>query len=153
MRNQKKLLIEQLDRKLLPFNEVKNILIPERGWIHTIRSTYNMTLKQLGSRLKITSQGVKDIEARELSGSISIKSLREVGKALEMQFVYGFVPIQDSVENFIELKARKLAEKIVIRTSHNMKLENQETSEESIKNAIDELSKELYREINKSLWD
>lgn len=153
MRNQNKLLIEQLDSKLKPFIETKNIQVPERGWIHSIRTTLNMTLQQLGYRLKITSQGVKDIEKRESSGSISLKSLREVGKALDMQFVYGFVPNQNSFEELVESKAKELAKKIVLRTSHNMKLENQGNSDERINQAIDELANEIKREMRKSLWD
>ena len=153
MRDQKKLLIKQLDHKLRPFVETKNIQVPERGWIHSIRTALNMTLLQLGRRLKITSQGVKDIERRESSGSISIKTLREVGKALDMKFVYGFVPNQNSIEELVESKARELAMKIVLRTSHNMKLENQGNSEERIDQAIEELASEIKREKQKSLWD
>jgi len=153
MRNKNKLLIEQLDSKLRPFSEIKNIQVPERGWIHTVRTTLNMTLQQLGNRLNITSQGVKDIEERESTGSISIKSLREVGKALDMQLVYGFVPNQNSIEKLIELKARELAKKIVLRTSHSMELENQGNSEENINRAIEELASEIKREMRKSLWD
>jgi len=99
MRNQKKILIEQLDLKLKPFHEIKKIEVPERGWVFTFRTALNMTLQQLGHKLKISTQGVKDIEKRELSGSISIKSLTEVGKALDMQFVYGFVPKHNSLVN------------------------------------------------------
>lgn len=153
MRNSKKLLIEQLDGKLQAFNEIKNINVPQRGWIYTIRTTLNMTLKQLGNRLGITSQGAKDIEDRESSGSISIKSLREVAKVLDMKFVYGFAPNQNSIEKFVELKARELAKKIVLRTSHNMKLENQGNSEDRINKAIDDLASEIVREMRKSLWD
>ncbi|RLD36974.1 MAG: mobile mystery protein A [Bacteroidetes bacterium] len=153
MRNKNKLLIEQLDSKLRPFSEIKNIRVPERGWIHTVRTTLNMTLQQLGNRLNITSQGAKDIEERESTGSISIKSLREVGKALDMQLVYGFVPNQNSIEKLIELKARELAKKIVLRTSHSMELENQGNSEENINRAIEELASEIKREMRKSLWD
>lgn len=153
MRNQNKLLIEQLDRKLNPFRETSNIQVPVRGWIHSIRKTLNMTLHQLGNRLNITSQGVKRIEEREATGSISLKSLREVGKALDMQFVYGFVPNENSIEKLVELKARQLAKKIVLRTSHNMELEDQGNSQERIILAIEELTSELQREMHKSLWD
>ncbi len=72
MRNQNKLLLDQLDRKLKPFAKIKDIETPERGWIHTIRTTLNMTLRQLGERLGITSQGVKDTEEREALGSINL---------------------------------------------------------------------------------
>lgn len=153
MRNQKKLLLEQLDRKLKPFQEIKSIQVPQRGWIHTIRTTLNMTLQQLGQRLNITQQGMHDIEERESSASITIKSLKEVGNALDMQFVYGFVPNQNSIEKLVELKARELAKKIVLRTNHSMRLENQGNSEENINRAIEELANEIKREMRRSLWD
>ena len=153
MRNQKKLLIEQLDRKLKPFRETSSIQVPEKGWVYSIRKTLNMTLQQLGSRLNITAQGVKNIEEREANGSISLKSLKEVGKVLDMQFVYGFVPNEGSIEKLIESKAYELAKKIVLRTSQNMKLEDQENSQERIIQAIDDLTSELQREMRKSLWD
>lgn len=153
MRNKKKLLIEQLDSKLKPFIKTKDVQIPERGWIHAIRTTLNMTLQQLGSKLNITSQGMKDIEKREVSGSISIKLLKEVGKTLDMQFIYGFIPNQNSIDELVSLRARELAKKIVLRTNHNMKLENQANSEKHINSAIDELADEIKREMKKSLWD
>lgn len=152
MRNQKKILIEQLDLKLKPFHEIKNIEVPERGWIYTIRTTLNMTLQQLGHKLKITSQGVKDIEKRELSGSISIKSLKEVGKALDMQFVYGFVSNHNSLEKYIELKSRELAKKIVLKNL-NAADENKKLSEEALQQEIEDFAREIKREIPKSLWD
>ncbi len=153
MRNQNKLLIEQLDRKLKPFRDTINIQVPERGWVYSIRKALNMTLQQLGKRLNITSQGVKNIEEREASESISLKSLREVGKAMDMQLVYGFVPYKNSFEELVESKARELARRIVLRTSHNMKLENQENSQERINRAIDDLTSDIQKEMRKSLWD
>ena len=48
MRNQKRLLIEQLDSKLKPFSDTKTVIVPDSGWIKTIRTTINMTLEQLG---------------------------------------------------------------------------------------------------------
>ena len=152
MRNQKKIVIEQLDRKLKPFYEIKNIEVPERGWVYTIRTALNMTLQQLGHKLKITSQGVRDIEKRELSGSISIKSLNEVAKALDMQFVYGFVSNHSSLEKFIELKARELAEKMVIKNS-NIADEKVVLGEDEVQLEIEYFAREIKREIPKSLWD
>lgn len=152
MRNQKKILIEQIDVKLKPFLAIKDIQVPERGWIYTIRTALNMTLQQLGHQLKITSQGVKDIEKRELSGSISIKSLKEVGKALDMQFVYGFVSNHNSLEKFIEFKSRELAEKIV-QKNMNAADENKKLSEDELQKEIEDFAREIQKEIPKSLWD
>ena len=152
MRNQKKILIEQLDLKLKPFHEIKNIEVPERGWVFTIRTTLNMTLQQLGHKLKISTQGVKDIEKRELSGSISIKSLKEVGKALEMQFVYGFISNHNSLEKYIELKSKELAKKIVLKNL-NAAGENSRLTEDELQKEIEYFVREIQKEIPKSLWD
>lgn len=153
MRNQKRLVLEQLDQKLKQFKDIETTNFPAAGWINNIRSALNMTLEQLGNKLNKTRQGVKKIEEREASGSISIKSLKEVGEALNMHFVYGFIPVHGSVENLVDIKAHKLARKIVLRTNQNMKLENQGNSDEQINKAIGDLADEIKREMRKSLWD
>ncbi len=153
MRNKHKLVIEQLDSKLKPFMTVKNIQVPERGWIHTVRTTLNMTLQQLGHKLNMTSQGVKDTEERETSGSVSIKTLRETANAMDMQLIYALVPKQNSIKELVNSKAHELAKKIVLRTGHNMKLEDQGISDNKIKAAIEELAEEIKREMRRSLWD
>jgi len=152
MRNQKKIGIEQLDHKLRLFYEIKNIEVPERGWVYAIRTALNMTLQQLGHKLKISIQGVKDIEKREVSGSISIKSMKEVAKALDMQFVYGFVSNHNSIEKLIELKAGELAEKRVLKNL-NAVSENKKLSEADLQREIEYFAREIKREIPKSLWD
>ena len=153
MRTKKKLLIEQLDRKLNPFIGTEKVIVPDQGWINSIRITLNMTLEQLGSKLNITRQGAKNIELSEATGAISLKSMKEIGAVLNMQFVYAFVPKDGSIENLINHKAKELAKKIVLRTNQNMKLENQGNSEKQIKKAIDDLTNELKIELSKSLWD
>lgn len=112
-----------------------------------------MNLEQLGVKSHITKQGVKKIEEREASESISIKDLKEVGEALEMNFVYGFVPKNGSLDNLMTIKADKLARKIVLRTNQNIKLENQDNSDQKIQEAITDLAYEIKCEMRKSLWD
>ena len=153
MRNKRTLLIEQLDQKLQPFQRTEMVEVPSKGWINTIRTTLNMTMEQLGNKLNITRQGVRSIEESEAKGSISIKSLKEVGEALDMQLVYGFVPKDGSINNLINIKAEKLARKIVLRTNQNMKLENQGIGDEKINATILDLANEIKREMRKSLWD
>ena len=153
MRNKKKLLIDQLEQKLEPFQNADKVLVPDKGWINTIRISLNMTMAQLGSKLNITRQGVKKIEESEAKGSISINSMREIGNAIDLKFVYGFVPKDGTIDNLINLKAQKLARKIVLRTNQNMKLEDQGISEEKINQSILDLAADIKREMRKSLWD
>ncbi|MCD4710651.1 MAG: mobile mystery protein A [Bacteroidales bacterium] len=146
-------MIEQLERKLLPFREADEIKIPANGWISGIRTTLNMTLEQFGKKLGITRQGARRIETSEASGTISINLLKEAGMALEMRLVYGFVPIHGSVETLIDHKANELAKRVVLRTNQTMMLENQATGKENIERAIVELAGELKKEMKRSLWD
>ncbi len=115
MRNQRKLLIEQLDRKLKPFSGSELVIVPKNGWINTIRTTLNITLEQIGKKLNMTKQGAKRIEESEAAGTITINSLKEVGNALEMKFVYGFIPYDGSIDSLLDRKSRILAEKIILR--------------------------------------
>ncbi|PKP60428.1 XRE family transcriptional regulator [Candidatus Atribacteria bacterium HGW-Atribacteria-1] len=153
MRNKRKLLVEQLDQRLAPFQKAAIVMVPENGWINNIRISLNMTMAQLGNRLNITRQGVKKIEESEAKGSISINSLKEVAKALDLKFVYGFVPKDGTIENLINLKAEKLAQKIVLRTNQNMKLEDQGIRDKKINESIKDLASEIKGEMRKSLWD
>lgn len=93
------------------------------------------------------------MEEREKEGAITLKSLREVAKALDMKVVYALVPTKGSVEEMIDQKAKELAIKIVMRTSTSMMLENQENSADRIKKAIEERAEELKTENLKLLWD
>ena len=153
MRNKKQLLIEQLDQKLEPFQKTEMVIVPDKGWINAIRTTLNMTMAQLGNKLGVTKQGVNKIEESEAKGSISINSLKEVGAALDLKLVYGFVPNDGTIDSFINNKAQSLARKIVSRTNQNMKLEDQGISEEKIKQSVIDLAKEIKREMRKSLWE
>jgi len=153
MRNNKKLLIEQLDRKLEPFQKTEQVLVPNKGWVNTIRIALNMTMAQLGNKLNITRQGVKKIEESEAKGAISINSLKEIGEILDLKFVYGFVPKEGSIDNLVSLKAENLARKIVQRTNQNMKLEGQGISDKKINESVKDLANDIKREMRKSLWD
>ncbi len=153
MRNKNKLIFNQLQKKIEPFKKVSTVIIPEKGWIYTIRKSLNMTLEQLGKKVNKTRQGVKKMEEREANGSISLNTLKEIGEALDMKLVYGFSSKYESLDQMVDIKANKLATKIVLRTHQNMQLENQANSNDHIKKAIEDLAQEIKREMRKSLWD
>ncbi|WP_118950770.1 mobile mystery protein A [Taibaiella helva] len=149
----KSLQIQQLNSKMLAYASLQQVASPPTGWIKAIRTAIGMSMQQLGNRLSITKQSVQDIERREKDGSITIKSLREAAKALDMQLVYGFVPIDGSLEELIDRKAKELAMQIVMRTSNNMKLEDQENTKQRIEKAIQERAIAIKNEMPKTLWD
>lgn len=146
-------MLQQLNAKLLKFSVLSKIVIPSNGWIKAIRNTLGMSMEQLANRLSISKQAVSDIERREKEGSITLKSLRELGRVLDMELVYGFVPKDGSLEAMVEKKANELAKKIVLRTSNTMELEDQVNSKERIEKAIQERTQEIKNEMPKILWD
>lgn len=151
--SKKILQIQQLDSKMLAYSSLSKITPPPTGWIKAIRLSLGMSLEQLGNKLSITKQSMRDVELREQEGTISIKSLREAARALDMQLVYGFVPNDGSLEALIDRKAKELATQIVLRTSNTMKLEDQENSKQRIEKAIQERAYAIKNEMPKTLWD
>lgn len=149
----KKLQLSQLNKKLLSLSSLVSVNPPDAGWIRMIRLSIGMTMNQLGKKLGVSRQAVLDIEKREMEGAISIKTLREVGKALDMKLVYGFIPIDGSVEALVDRKSKELATEIVMRTSQNMALEDQENSDERLRRAIEERTNEIKNKLPKALWD
>jgi len=147
------LIRQQLDNKIVGLQELNNIVLPPQGWIYSIRQAINMSLRQLGNKLSITPQSVKEIEEREKNGTISLKVLRQVAAALNMKFVYGFIPIEKTLEGMLEARAAELARSIVERTSVQMELEDQKNSPERIEKAIKEKAAEIKNEMPKFLWD
>jgi len=148
-----KLIREQLDRKLMKFIESGDISTPPSGWIYATRTALNISLKQLGKKLGITPQGIKEIELREKKGSITLKNLNDVANALNLKLVYALIPNDGSLQALLERAAYDEAKKIVIRTSISMKLESQENTEERLQKAIKDKAEEIIREIPKYLWD
>ncbi|MBL1121400.1 MAG: mobile mystery protein A [Ignavibacteriae bacterium] len=149
----KKLLIQQLDKKLKLFSSLRNLDLPPEGWMYSIRTALGLSLKQVGKRLGLSASGVKEMERREKNSSLTLKNLQEFGNVLNMKFIYGFIPADESLERMIDKQAAEVAKKIVLRTSHNMKLEDQEVSNERIQRAIMEKADEIKKEMPRNLWD
>ena len=150
---ERKLMINQLDRKLGKFKPLHDMVVPPNGWIFSIRKAINMSLRQLGARMSITAQSVHEIEEREKNGTISLSVLNQVGYALNMKFVYGFVPKQFTLEKMIEERAFEIAKEIVMRTSVSMELEDQKTSDKRLEHAIKEKAAEIKNKMPRTLWD
>jgi predicted DNA-binding mobile mystery protein A len=154
MKNTKQqLVLDQTDKKLVLFQPLKTVVIPNKGWVNTMRTALKMSLRQLGNRMNFSAQNIKQIEEREVNGTISINSLREVANAMDMQLVYGFVSKHESLEEMIEKRAKELATEIVMRTNNTMTLEDQQNSKERIEKAIAQKTNEIKSEMPKYLWD
>jgi predicted DNA-binding mobile mystery protein A len=153
LKRKQQLLISQLEEKMKQFDQAAKAPVPSGGWIYAVRTALGMSLRQLAARLKMTPQGVKQMEGREQEGTITLNSLREVAGAMKMKLVYALVAENSSIEEMINKRANELAEEIVQRTSVSMKLEDQENTAERIKKAIAERAEELKNENRRLLWN
>ncbi len=152
-RLKQKLLVEQIDKRLAKFRYLENETLPPEGWIYTIRKALRMSLRQLGKRLDVSPQGVKQVEMREKDGSLTIKRLFEIGNAMNMRFVYGFLPNEGSISKMIENRAAEIAKNIVMRTAGTMELENQKVDEQRLIKAIKDRTEEIIINMPRYLWD
>jgi predicted DNA-binding mobile mystery protein A len=151
MNRVKKLQIEHLDQEIARYAHVSGP--PSKGWIRTIRTALNMTLYQMGKTLGIAPSNVLDMERREKDGSISLKTLQKAAAALNLKLVYGFLPLEGTLEKMIENRALIIARKIVSQTDTTMKLEDQQVSKHRLEKSIKELADEIKNELPKYLWD
>ncbi len=148
-----KLTLEQIDKKIKQISSLSKLPLPAEGWIYNIRQALGISLKQLGNKMHITPAGVKEMEKRESNDSITIKSLKDFAASLDLKFVYGFIPIDGSLEKMIEKRALEIAQQIVLKTSHTMALEDQQNNTARIKKAIKDRAQQIKNEMPKYLWD
>lgn len=151
--SKKHIQLQQINAKLLGFVAVQHVIVPPTGWIKAIRTAIGMSQQQLGKKLNVSKQAVMDIEKREKKGAITIKALREIARAMDMELVYGFTPKDGSLDALIEKRATELATQIVLRTANTMNLEDQANSKKRIEAAIKERALAIQNEMPKMLWD
>jgi predicted DNA-binding mobile mystery protein A len=147
------LILSQTDQKIGVLQVLRGVSVPPKGWLHTLRTALQMSLRQLSAKASITPQSLKDMEVREVAGTITLNTLRDVANAMDMQLVYGFVSRHESLEQMIEKRAKELATEIVMRTNNTMTLEDQQNSKERIAQAIAQKTAEIKFEMPKYLWD
>jgi predicted DNA-binding mobile mystery protein A len=151
--NKNTLQFQQLNEKLDKFIVLNTLIMPPIGWVKAIRNGIGMSMEQLGKKLSISKQAVLDIEKREKEGAVTLKSMQELANAMDMKFVYGFIPNAGSLDQMIEKRALEIAKKIVQRTANTMNLEDQTNSKERIEKAIKERAAEIINKTPKILWD
>jgi len=149
--NRKRLVLEQLEKTLSQFAGLKSIPLPPKGWIRAVREALAMSGTQFAERLGVKPPRVTKLERAELSGNLTIRSMRQAAEALDCQFVYALVP-RESLDGAVRKQASTLAARRLERVSHSMRLENQQLTGEEMDKALREAVDELIRTMPKDLW-
>jgi len=143
---------QQLDNTLSDYAALKQNSPPIKGWIRAIREALGMSGKQLANRLKVSQPRIPKLEQDELSGVVSLKTMRQAAEAMDCVFVYAIVP-RSTLEETVRAQARKVAESRTQRVSHTMLLEAQNLSSREQRASIEAAADELVREMPKELWE
>jgi len=143
---------QQLDKTLSGYAVARQTSQPAKGWIRAIREALGMSGKQLASRLNVSQPRISKLEQDEVSGVVSLKTMRQAAEAMDCVFVYAIVP-RTSLEETVRTQARKVAEARIQRVSHSMLLEAQNLSTAEQQASLDAAVEELMREMPKELWE
>lgn len=147
----RRIMRDQLDKTFSQLSSVKALQPPVKGWLRSIREALGMSGKQLGERLDVSQPRVVQLEKDELSGALTLKTMRQAAEAMDCQFVYAVVP-RTSLENTIRQQARKVAARRLSRTSHTMLLEDQIVSNDEQHKMLEEKVEDLIRNLPNDFW-
>ncbi len=152
MKRKTRLIREQLQKNLRKFEPLRDSSPPFKGWIRAIRDALGMNGRQLADRLGGHRSRTQQIEQQELTGSLTIKTMRKTAEALGCIFVYGLVP-KTSLEETIRYRAEQVAARRLTQASQTMALEDQALSTKENERVLSEMVDELVETLPSDLWN
>lgn len=149
---EKKLIREQIEKKLAVLRDFDNMGMPESGWIKAIREALGMTTTQMAARTGFDQSRISRLENAEKDGSLKLSSMQKIARGLGMRLVYGFVA-EKSLEQIVRDQAKNIAVKRLKRLDDTMSLESQGLSLEEQQQALADMMEKILIEDLKDFWD
>jgi predicted DNA-binding mobile mystery protein A len=147
----RKILREQLDRTMVPLRSLVESGMPDIGWIKSIRISLGMTVLDLALRVGIDQSRISRLENAEKEGNVKLSSMQKIARALDMEFVYGFVP-KTSLEATLYEQGVKYVINKVENTPENLKVETRRSSKQERDNALKDMIQKILIEKPKRFW-
>lgn len=147
----KRLMREQLEATLDRLGCMRDVQRPARGWLRAVREALGMSGRQFARRLDVSAPWITALEKKELTGSVTINTMRKAADALDCVFFYAVIP-RESLGDIVRRRAEVLAGKRLARVSHSMLLEAQQLSDAEQKKAFAAEVDALIRDMPKELW-
>lgn len=142
---------KSLDRRLAPLRG-EPLIAPPSGWIKAIREAMGMTTRQLAARMGAARSRVTAIEKAEVTGSTTIKTLREAAEAMNCTLVYAIVPTS-TLDDILRDQAAKKADVELARHHHTMRLENQAMDKRDLAAERERLVSDMLAGSLRRVWD
>lgn len=152
MSDQKRLVLEQVTENASRFSQLKDACPPVKGWIRAIRKALGMSGVQFAKRLGVSAPRIAVLEKAEVSGSVTIRSMRQAAEALDCVFVYALVP-RTNLNDSIRRQAQELVRERLKRSSHTMLLEDQQLPDDAMRKALNDAVEALVESMPGNLWD
>jgi len=127
-------------------------VLPQEGWIRTLRTALGMSGAQLAKKLGVTKARVSKAELDEPAGSVTLKTMHSMAVAMDCQFVYAIVP-KHSVEEVIKQRAIEKAQAQVKAASTHMALEAQSLNQEQLNFEIERVAAQIMEQMPADLWN
>lgn len=142
---------KHLERRLAPLRAA-DLARPPRGWIRALRDALGMTATQLAARIGVSQPRIAGLEKAEVSGNVTLATLREAAEGLDCTLVYAFVP-NAPLDEMLRERARAAADLQLARTHHTMMLENQALEPADLRAERERLVEDMLRGDLRRLWD
>jgi predicted DNA-binding mobile mystery protein A len=147
----RRLILQQLGARVEKFKWSTEVGPPVKGWIKSIRKALGMSGSQLAERMNVAQPRISRLEKDELTGSVTLKTMRQAAEAMDCVFVYAIVP-RTSLDDVIQTQAEIVAKERLSRSSHTMMLEDQQLSNCEQKRMWKDMVDDLVRECPRDLW-
>ena len=143
--------LRQTEARLAPWRRMETKAPPHGGWLRAIREALGISAAQLARRMGVSQQSIAKLERNEATSKITLESLERVAHALGCCVTYAIVPEKPLAEMRRE-RAFSLADSLIKRVAHSMKLEAQGVSDKEMRRQRNELAEELLRGSPRNLW-
>ncbi|MGO9323452.1 MAG: hypothetical protein ACLP07_02735 [Terracidiphilus sp.] len=90
---ERKALRKKLDKEMRYYRLAAKEKDPTNGLLRAVREALRIPLKEIGERMGIGRSPVFDLEEREETGAIMLRSLERMAEAMGCKVVYGVVPL------------------------------------------------------------
>lgn len=111
-----------IDKTTLAIRRTR-FVIPQGGWIKSIRQALGMTQTELATILGVNQKSVHQLESSEVLRKIQLDSLERAAEALDCELVYALLP-RKTLQSRYEAQAQKLAREQIANVESNMILED-----------------------------
>lgn len=143
--------LKHMDTRLAGWRRLRGETPPRGGWLRAIRTALGISTGQLARRLGVAQQAIVKFEQNEAASKITLESLERVAKALGCRVVYAVIP-EKPLGVVRRARALVLAEALVRRGEHSMKLEAQGVSRSERERQRKRLAEQLLHGSPRKLW-